>query len=318
MRVCLIGKIGSVTHWLEDCAACLAQAGHEVLVCPTRNPRLSPAVEALLFSERIGAPRAALIVRTVRRFRPDLVLAVRGFEMPHAVLDRLRAWPDRPPLAAWVGDAFTAADHATAGRYDLVAYTDSFFTGQHETLGFASRCLYLPHAANTRLSEPDRTERLPRLVCVANPTPNRIALLRQLRSAVELYGPGWQAFADAPHAIHARRLDVAALAAAYRGHIGVLNIRHETNVVHGLNQRSFDPYVLGAPVVSDDQPDLRACFDEGREILIYRDAAELEEIYARLRREPQCAQEIGQAGRRRMLAEHGYTHRLDRIAAALR
>jgi spore maturation protein CgeB len=184
-------------------------------------------------------------------------------------------------------------------------------------MAFASRCIYLPHAASARLGEPDATVRMPRLVFVANPTPHRIDLLGQVQTPIELYGPGWQPFSQAAHAIHGGRLDVEALAAAYRGHIGVLNIRHEANTVRGLNQRSFDPYMLGTPVVSDAQPDLGNCFDEGREVLVYRNANELGELYERLRRAPRIAMDIGAAGRQRVLAEHCYKHRIDKLAAAL-
>jgi spore maturation protein CgeB len=317
MKISIIGKIGSVTHWLEDCAAGLASAGHQIQVCPTRNPKLSATIEKLLLAPALGAPRAAWIVRDVRRFQPDLILAVKGFDMPLEVLERLKSLPDRPPLAAWVGDSFFETDRPIAEQYDVVAYTDSFFVKQHQSMAFASRCLYLPHAASRRLGEPDATVRIPRLVFVANPTPHRVDLLNRVQTPVELYGPGWQPFPQTAHAIHTGRINVEALAAAYRSHIGVLNIRHEANIVHGLNQRSFDPYVLGTPVVSDDQPDLGNCFEEGHEVFVYRDADELEDIYRRLRKEPKLALDVGVAGRQRVLSEHCYEHRIDKIAAAL-
>ena len=145
MRICLIGKIGSVTHWLEDCAAGLVAAGHVVQICPTRNPKLSATLERLLLAHALGAPRAALTVKAVRKFIPDLILAVKGFDMPSEILDRLRSLPDRPPLAAWVGDSFFETDRPIAEQYDIVAYTfDSFFVKQHQSMAFASRCLYLP------------------------------------------------------------------------------------------------------------------------------------------------------------------------------
>jgi spore maturation protein CgeB len=317
MRICIIGKIGSVTHWLEDCAAGCTAAGHDVRICPTRNPKLNPAIEELLLLDALGTPRASWIARAVKRFRPDFILTVKGFDVPAEILDRLKSLPGRPPIAAWVGDAFGEADRTTAAYYDLVAYTDSFFVAQHAASGFASRCIYLPHAANNRLSAQAATVRAPRLVFVGNPTPNRVDLLARLETPIEIYGPGWQSFSSAPHAIHAGRIDVPALAAVYCGHIGVLNMRSEGNVVHGLNQRSFDPYLLGTPVVSDDQPDLKNCFEEGREVLVWRSVDELAEICRRLGRQPDIALEIGAAGRRRVLAEHCYGHRIARIAAAL-
>jgi spore maturation protein CgeB len=317
MRICLIGKIGSVTHWLEDCAAGLVAAGHVVQICPTRNPKLSATLERLLLAHALGAPRAASTVKAIRKFIPDLILAVKGFDMPSEILDRLRSLPDRPPLAAWVGDSFFETDRPIAEQYDIVAYTDSSFVKQHQSMAFTSRCLYLPHAANTRLGEPNATARAPRLVFVANPTPHRVNLLSRVQMPIDLCGPGWQPFPQATHDIHRGQLDVLALSAAYRSHIGVLNIRHETNTVHGLNQRSFDPYLLGTPVVSDDQPDLKNCFEEGREVLVYRDTDELEDIYRRLRKEPKLGLDIGATGRRRVISEHCYNHRIDKLTAAL-
>jgi spore maturation protein CgeB len=66
----------------------------------------------------------------------------------------------------------------------------------------------------------------------------------------------------------------------------VLNVRNEANVEHGLNQRSFEPLACGAVVLNDDLADLPLCFEPGREILVYRDAEELNALMARLRREP--------------------------------
>jgi spore maturation protein CgeB len=101
----------------------------------------------------------------------------------------------------------------------------------------------------------------------------------------------------------------------YRSHRAVLNIRNESNVLLGLNQRHFDPYLAATPVVSDDQADVVECFEPGAEMLVYRDADGLNEIYARLRREPGFARAIGEKGRRRVLHEHTYQQRL---AALLR
>jgi len=317
MRVTLIGKIGSVTHWLEDCAAGLLAAGHTIQLCPTRDPRLNAAIERLLLARRLGAPRAAWTARAVGRFRPDLVVAVRGYDVPLQILDRLRALPGRPPMVAWVGDGFLETDRAIASRYDLVAHTDSFFVEQHRSQRFPVPCLYLPHAANMRLGKPIPAARIPRVVLVANPTPHRVALLNRISTPIELYGPGWRPFPAVAHAIHPVRLDIPALAAAYRSHLAVLNIRNEENVVYGLNQRSFDPYFVGTPVVSDDQRDLSTCFEEGAEVLVYRCAAELDDICSRLQRDPGLAASIGAAGRRRVLAEHGYGNRLMSVVAAL-
>ncbi|MGE0417939.1 MAG: glycosyltransferase, partial [Acetobacteraceae bacterium] len=85
-------------------------------------------------------------------------------------------------------------------------------------------------------------------------------------------------------------------------------------VINGLNQRHFAPYILGTPVITDAQPDIPHCFEPGTEMLVYEDAANLNDLYAALRRDPARAAIVGEAGRRRVLAHHTYAHRLDTIA----
>jgi len=100
----------------------------------------------------------------------------------------------------------------------------------------------------------------------------------------------------------------------YASHLAALNVRNELNVLTGLNQRNFDPGLFGTAVVSDDQPDLGLCFEVGREVLSYRSVEELDAIYDRLLRNPKEARAIGEAGRRRVLGEHTYGHRIEALA----
>jgi spore maturation protein CgeB len=70
-------------------------------------------------------------------------------------------------------------------------------------------------------------------------------------------------------------------------------------------------------VVAEDQPDLAACFEPGAEVVVWRDIAELNETYERLRRAPQSAAAIGARGRRRVLADHTYARRLEALGNLL-
>ena len=105
------------------------------------------------------------------------------------------------------------------------------------------------------------------------------------------------------------------LATIYASHLGALNIRHEHNVINGLNQRHFAPYIVGTPVNADAQGDIEQCFDPGHEILVYRDAAELSAIQTMLRANPTKARDVGEAGHKRVMAQHTYAHRIETVAA---
>jgi spore maturation protein CgeB len=152
------------------------------------------------------------------------------------------------------------------------------------------------------------------MVFVANPTPHRRALVRRVKTPLRLYGPGWASLGPSHHEVVARRISMDDVGRIYAGHFASLNIMNEANVLSGLNQRNFDPCLFGAAVVSDDQPDLGLCFEVGREALRYRSAEELDALYGRLLSDPEAARTIGEAGRRRVLAEHTYGHRIEALA----
>ena len=315
MKVMLLGKTGGITHWPEDIAADLRMSGHDVTVMPTRDPRLSKALERALLSPAIGAPLARMAVRTVRRRSPGLLLAAGAFDQfPDHLFENLASMPGRPPLTAWIGDVFTRDAARIANLFDLVVYTDTGFMALHDSFGFQSAKAFVPLGA-TRAMRATSNTRAPLLAFVAAPTDNRRALLADVREPVAVFGPGWRAEEDVSHhRFEARRIGEQELADIYAGHMGVLNIRHGAYVLHGLNQRHFAPYILGTPVVSDAQPDIPHCFDPGADMLVYRDPGELNGLYADLRRDPAKAAAIGLAGQRRVLAEHTYAHRLETIA----
>jgi spore maturation protein CgeB len=173
----------------------------------------------------------------------------------------------------------------------------------------------VPLGATRAVRPSNVSSRLSELAFVAAPTPNRRALLAGVVEPVAIFGPGWQDANElAHHTRDARRIHEQELARIYAGHMGVLNVRHSRNVINGLNQRHFAPYIQSTAVVTDPQSDVNFCFDEGREILVYQDTDELNELYAALRRDPAGAAAIGLAGQRRVLACHTYAHRLDAIA----
>jgi spore maturation protein CgeB len=281
-----------------------------VRVSVVRRTWLDARLEAALTE-----PLADGLAKGATRFGPDLILAIGGFHTPAPYLRRLAVLPGRPPLAGWVGDVFDEGAREAAGLYDLVAYTDSGLLARHQGLGFGGRAIFLPHAANLAATPPPAPARSSRMVFVANATPGRQAVIGAVTSPVSVHGPGWRR--APPHDIHPGRVAHAAVAGLYAQGLAALNIRNERNVLFGLNQRSFDPCLSATPLVTDDQADLGRCFDPGTEVLVWRDSDELNAAYGRLQRSPEEGRRIGEAGRRRVLAEHGYAHRLAVLMAAL-
>jgi spore maturation protein CgeB len=312
MKIFLLGKGASITHWLEDAAAAFAAEGHEVEIGLVRRPWLAAPLEAAL----VG-PIARGLRRRIVRQAPDLILAVGAFHVPARVLDAIANLPGRAPFIGWVGDRFGDSAGALAAHYDGVGYADSALLAQHKASGFHGEAIYLPHAVNPAGDWPMSESRERRMVFVGNPTPHRRAVAAALTAPITLHGPGWTAEDDAHHQIHPRRLAPQALRGVYGAHLAALNIRNERNVLSGLNQRNFDPLLAGAALITDDQPDLERCFDPGVEVLVWRDAAELNAHHARVLADPAEAAALAARGRRRVLAEHTYGARLKTLAAWL-
>jgi spore maturation protein CgeB len=306
MKLLLLGRRGSINHWLEEAAGAFGAAGHEVRLGVVRDPRLHPALQSTL-----AGPIADRIAARVATFTPQLILAVGGFHVPFALLQRLAALPGRPPIAAWVGDAFDATARPYAALYDLVAYTDTGLERRHAELGFAAPALFAPHAVDPRLTA-TTAERMQSMVFVAAATPERRALIAKVERPVAIHGPGWAGVVG--HEVYKGRLAAKALPHVYARHLASLNVRNEFNVLTGLNQRNFQPYLTATPLVTDDQADLPLCFDSGTEAFVWRNAAELNDIYARLLADPAEARRVGEAGRARVLADHTYDRRLALIA----
>lgn len=112
MRIALVGKAGSITHWLEDAAAAWRAEGHDVRLLFVRRPWLAEAVErtlAPLIAERLAA--------ALGRFAPDLVLAIGAYHIPEPLLAAIDEARGEAPLVRWVGDAFDAAAAPLAGRW---------------------------------------------------------------------------------------------------------------------------------------------------------------------------------------------------------
>jgi spore maturation protein CgeB len=239
-------------------------------------------------------------------------VTISPYLMPLSILERVAAMPGRPPLVGWVGDRFGAEVRAIASLHDALAYSDTGLLALHQSFGFPARAAYLPYAANPRLDlgVPSPQERRPDLVFVASPTALRREIVERISTPITLYGEGWRASGSVAHRIDSRWIGVEELARIYRSHLAVLNIRNEVNVLGGLNQRHFDPYLAATPVLSDAQPDIERCFEPEREMLVYENGDELNETYARLKREPGFALAVGEWGRQRVLADHTYGHRL--------
>ncbi len=314
IRVLLLGKRGSLVLWLENMQRACVRLGLVARVFATNGDTLTSW--SRLKWQGCGAANAewmlARFERALMDFRPNLVIVAGVFGVPLEYYQRLHALGCRPPIAGLVGDRFSTQGRERAKHCDRLYFTDtSFFRGAEEA-GFATAARYLPLAVDPELFRPGHGgARRSELLFVASRTAFRESVVRCLSAPARIIGTDWSGLArEGFHRVRNRKIGRGHLVRLYQRHVAVLNVRNEANVEHGLNQRCFEPLACSTPVLNDDLPDLPLCFEPGREILVYRDGDELNDLVARLERDRSFGASVAEAGRRRVLAEHTYCHRV--------
>ena len=143
---------------------------------------------------------------------------------------------------------------------------------------------------------------------------NMEAYIDALRAAFgqrfAVFGAGW------PEGVSKGQLSEVAFAptvASARVNISL----HEPTQVAGFpfapNERVFKLLALGAVVVSDPNPMLADLFDDGTELVLASDAQGMARVVRSLVDDPRRARDMAHAGRERVLRDHTYRVRAQRL-----
>lgn len=99
--------------------------------------------------------------------------------------------------------------------------------------------------------------------------------------------------------------------------LAVLNISRESMARYGFSPatRVFEAAGAGACLITDEWVGIEMFLEPGREVLVARDGAQVAEHLRELT--PGRARRIGEAARRRVLAEHTYAHRAAQVETVL-
>jgi hypothetical protein len=321
-------------QWDSQVAMAAGQLGHRVLHLQTngRPPEIQcgrGVLKALPFCKRRTAERisdgwhARWMARRLSGATPDIIILAGAMfitEPYYLMLNRFKVEHPGTIIVGWVGDRFndTTAHRFRQSVLDLACYTDSSFAGAF-VQGLTTR--YLPLAASPIFfSAIDYPEKSIECIFVGSSSPHREAMLAAVRTPVTVYGNGWRRLkknAPANIAVHDRKISPERTRRLYEQAKICLNFRNEKSVVHGVNQRSFEPFLGSCLVVHEQVADLASCFEIGREIVSFSTSEELNSHLAALRADHAVRRQVAEAGRRRVLSEHTFTHRLHDLISEL-
>lgn len=85
-----------------------------------------------------------------------------------------------------------------------------------------------------------------------------------------------------------------------------------------VNQRVFDVPAAGGFVLTDWREQMEHLFDPDREMVFYRTPQEIGELVRRYLKHPADRKRVAEAGRRRVLGEHTWAHRVRTLLADMR
>ncbi len=303
----------------------------------------APPAEAGRLAARLfelAAPQAA---EAAADWRPDLVVALAQAPLDAPALERLRAAAGAP-LAFWLVEDYRFFNYVAevAPAYDALFHIQEGLIEPVLKNWGLSRAWYLPLAADAGLFRPraeaETAGYRADLSFMGAGYPNRRRLLTRLAErywprtgrpaeAFRVFGSGWSG-ADPALKGHlfegGRRVSLPECALIYAGGRVNLNIHSSTRPnpefepeSRFVNPRTFEIAAAGALQIVDPRPLLPPMFQEGRELVTAERPEDLPDLIDHYLAHPEEAEAIGRAARARVLAEHTYVHRLERLLASL-
>lgn len=324
MKVLLVSPVFH-GYW-SALAAALEALGHEVTThCYDTGDRVGNALahrfERSALAARVRRSATENTIHALAETDPDAVLIVKGDALGEGWWHALAASRARSVL--WLYDELARMHYDDA---TLASVGQVFSYSPDDTRALHGRGIdaeLLPDGFDALTAFTPRPSG--RVSFVGSRYPERERLLRVLSAAgepVEAYGREWsrhpwdvlrtKQWRGARIPAH-RDVDRATYFGVMAGGIATLNIHGDGH--DGLSMRTYEAPGVGALQLVD-RPDVARYYEVGVETLLFQSDEELIEQVRRARRDSHWARQIGEAGRRRTLAEHTLVHRMRKVCAA--
>ncbi len=249
----------------------------------------------------------------IKTFKPDLIIVISPFMFNEKIFDSFDSFPNILKCA-WIGDMFSDLHKNIARKFDHLFYTDSFFLEQGKTFAFPSGS-YLPLAVNQNKFFDKKQKRKEQLLFIASYTKQREEFIKQINSIdLKLIGSKWKknSFQNNIEYI-SRNISINKVIEEYNLSEFILNIKHEHNVVNGLNMRTFEAIASGGCLLQDYVKDIEINFEIDKDILVYNNIEELNELILKMKKDKLEMNKIIESGKKLVLEKHTYKNRVNEI-----
>ena len=314
MNILIIGKDTQLL-WPQHVKDACDNLGHKNKLFLFNNLGIADTVRS--FAKKISPALSEKFVarqlkKSLEKFKPDVVILISAFFIPEslyeAVLDYKKAL-----IIGWSGDGFDKTVESKAQACNKLYCTDSFFVERALSYDWAQTS-YLPLAFNEKIFyKLPNNIRNNEIVFIGNPDKNRTNIVDNIKTPLSLVGPKWNLPNNTVHSVIKKSISINEVARLYHNSFGVLNIKQESNVVNGLNMRSFEAPACGALLIHDNVKDLKRHYISSEEVVVYDSISNLNDILSEIYIDTKKYEKIARQGQERCLSEHTYTHRQKNI-----
>jgi spore maturation protein CgeB len=323
VRWLLVVPFNRPGHMGVDFAEELTALGHEVRLFAYRRDNALYKNRSTKAAYQIWILRR--LERACARWRPAIVLVIKGGPITPGAVRRLRAGGDTLVLNVFPDNPLWMLPLECVEAYDLFFTKERYAMRSLQQAGLRNLhylplyCVPAQHHPVTPTAEEHARWGSP-LAFVGSRYDYRERFVRELAGyPLRLWGQGWRTARDPA----VRRLAAGGPVwgreklLVYASSTLSLNHHHPMNDIVGVNTRAFELAAAGACQVADLKEDLAALFKPGEEVLAYRDLGELRRLLDHHLAHPDEARAIGANARRRALAEHTLRHRIEEILATV-
>jgi spore maturation protein CgeB len=254
------------------------------------------------------------------RHQPEVVLVIGVPELEPDLVGELKAG-SRATWVNWFPDDLRSVERVVrlAAPYDVVLAAGSD-VADRVAAALNRPVELLPLACDPSVYRPQQvrdTQYRANVVFAGRATARREVLLAQVAGfGLAVWGPGWRTAAMRDYC-RGEILRTAEFVRAYSGASVAVNIHDSVEglqeVEASCNQRVFEIAALGVPQVVDYRADLSRWFTPGQDLLTFESGGELRSLVELALHGRPEAERIAANGRRRVLQEHTYVHRMQRL-----
>ncbi|MDA7618537.1 glycosyltransferase [bacterium] len=317
-NVLIVGDTRS-DFWAADLGEAFTQVQANVRVLPLEPRRLEEhwfEYRRGFINLHIDEPIIQRIRDQVNKVSPRLILFLDPFGMEPAFFKAIqRDLKKKAILASWFSDCRRTSWEGIQ-CFDHVFYTDSSMVDSlvKARKGDNKALKYLPLAVNEKRFRPGGVDhRLNKLMFAGTITATRKKTLNRLRlRGVPILWKG-----PIQHRLWSKwrgyRLDTETLNRLYQEYSVTLNLPRRPKNMNGVNFRVFEVSACQNLLLTKWTPDLELLFDPYEEMVVYRDWDEIPLVFRSLMYDPYRAEEIALNGRKRLIKNHTYQHRIQTI-----